>query len=101
MDQDKIAQAEAMEKEARRLRFSAFSERRLPDFWREGQKVRYLNDRQWCWKKGETGVVIKVPKEFIGKLASEPQWFITSGGKWYPGRHHTTPSDVELMDNAD
>lgn len=100
MDQSKLARADALEAEARRLRKEAFDERPMPDSWRVGQKVRYLRKSDWAWQAGSIGTVVEIPKEHQGKPAHETRWFYTGVGESCFGRYHTTPSDVELVEDV-
>jgi hypothetical protein len=100
MDQVKMTRADELEAEARRLRKEAFDGRPMPDCWRVGQKVRYLHKSEWAWNAGNTGTVVEVPKEHQGKPAKEAQWFYTGVGSKCFGRYHTTPIDVELIEDV-
>lgn len=98
-DKNRIKQAEELERQAAKLRKQA--ERKLPDFWRVGQKVRYLEDREWAWSKGETAEVIKLRDEYKKTPGDQYQVFYTGNPKSdFGGSYWTTPNDVELVEDV-
>ncbi len=96
----KLARAAALEHEAAQLRSEAFEQRRLPDFWRVGQKVRYLTNSDWAWHRGNEGTVVALRDDCKGKPAHEYQVFYTGVGPDCYGQYWTTPSDVELIEDT-
>jgi hypothetical protein len=94
----KLVQATKLEAEAARLRKQAFEERCLPDFWRIGQRVRYITDSEFAWDRGDTAQIVGFHHRYLeGTIpANEYQVFYTSG-PGNPARYWTTPSDVELV----
>jgi hypothetical protein len=93
---DRQRKAAALRAEADRLEADAFDQRPLPDFWRVGQKVRYLYDKDFAWSAGETATILELDKQ--GVPAKEYQVFWTGHPK-HPeyGRFWTTPDEVELI----
>lgn len=96
-DKNRIKQAEELERQAAELRKQA--KRKLPDFWRVGQKVRYLDHKEWAWVKGETAVVCKLREEYKKTPGDEYQVFYTRNPKFEVGGYWTTPDDVELVED--
>jgi len=90
----KLAEAMELEAKAARLRKEAFDERPLPDFWRVGQKVRFLDAKEWAWNAGTVATVVEVRDRSVP--AKDYQVFWTSTR---PGEHKfwTTPDEVELV----
>lgn len=84
--------------EASRLRKEAFAERKLPDFWRVGQKVKFLCNKEWAWGAGTVAEIVEVlnPKT----PADQYQVFWTATN---PGKHAfwTTPDEVELVEDVE
>lgn len=97
MSEDRIKLAEKLEAQAKRLRQEAV--RKLPDFWRVGQKVRYLRDSEWAWGEGDIGFVSSLRDEYKNKPAQEYQVFYTTSESGY-GSFWTTPDDVELLEDV-
>lgn len=86
--------------EADRLEREAFENRPLPDKWRVGQKVRYLESKDWAWNKGDWGVVVGLREdEYKDRPAKEYQVFYTAIKGEY-GYFWTTPMDVELIEGV-
>jgi hypothetical protein len=75
----------------------AFNQRSLPEFWRVGQKVRYLRDSEWAWSIGSIGYVVELRPEYKNTPANEYQVFYTAIGEKRFGIFWTTPEDVELV----
>lgn len=99
-DENRIRQAEELERKAAELRKEAA--RKLPDFWKVGQRVRYINDREWAWEKGAIAQVIELRNEYKKTPGNEYQVFYTSNpNSEFGGRYWTTPDDVELLDDVD
>ena len=82
------AEADKLEKQATR---------KLPKKWRVGQRVRFLEHKEWAWSKGSEATVVELSKVYTGRSGDEYQVFWTSpdgsSSKWW-----TTPDDVELID---
>lgn len=98
-DKNRIRQAEELERQAAELRKQA--DRKLPEFWRVGQKVRYLQDREWAWSKGGEAEVIELRKEYSKTPGHEYQVFYTGNpNSDFGGRYWTTPDDVELVEDV-
>lgn len=77
------------------------AERCMPDFWRVGQKIRYVNTNEWAWEKGDIAYVVKLRDEYRGRPAKEYQVFYTGDNDPdQPGIYWTTPDDVELIEDA-
>ena len=94
MDSSKLARAAELEAQARSLREAAYNERPLPDFWRVGQKARFIRDQDFGFQKGTIATIIEVKD--AGKPASEYQVFLTSNDSGRT-RFWTTPDEVELV----
>lgn len=97
---DKIQLALQLREEANRLEKEAHNERPLPKKWKVGQRVRFLESKEWAWYKGSEAIIVELSPECKHKSAEEYQVFWTSpcggGATWW-----TTPDDVELLeDNA-
>lgn len=97
MDDKLIKRAEELERMAAKLRKDAA--RKLPDFWRVGQKVRYLENSEWAWSKDDTAFVLELRDEKEKIPADQYQVFYT-GQKGRHGRYWTTPDDVELVEDV-
>lgn len=95
---EKRAEARRLHETAKRLTKEAHDERPLPDFWRVGQKVRFLRDSEWAWSKGQTATIIAL-RDFNCRPAREYQVFYT-GNPGEPGQWWTTPDDVELAEDV-
>jgi len=91
----KLIRAAALESEAAALRKQAYDERHLPDFWRRGQKVRTLADKDFAWNAGDVMTIVELRNE--GTPANRYQVFWTTHGKG-DGRYWTTPDEVELVE---
>jgi hypothetical protein len=96
---EKRQRARDLEIEAKRLLKEAHDERPLPDFWRVGQKVRYLRNSEWAWTAGEIGYVESLRPEYTGRPAAQYQVFYTTSPD-LRGRFWTTPDDVELVEDS-
>lgn len=92
-----IERAAALEQEAARIREEAFANRRLPDFWRVGQLVRFLDNGEWSWSKGNVWRVVEVANP--ERPAAQYQVFWTSP-PCGDGVFWTTPRDVELVEDT-
>jgi hypothetical protein len=97
VDQAKLDRAAALEAEAAKLRREAFDQRPLPDHWRVGQTVRYLNNQDWAWSAGGIAKIVEIGKDYVGQPAREYAVFWTSSDNGKTHRFWTTPSDVELV----
>ena len=102
MDYEKLAQANALEKEAAELRKQAFLERPLPDHWEVGQRVRYIKSSEWAYDAGRTAVIVETRQEYEDRPASDYSVFYTrpldDNGVQVSGVKYWTPStDVELL----
>lgn len=75
-----------------------FDTRPLPDYWRVGQKVRFLRNADWTWSKGQIATITSLRD--TGVPAAQYQVFYTKplsgSGHWW-----TTPDDVELAEEAE
>lgn len=71
--------------------------RRYPDIWRVGDKVRYVESREWGPSRGATGVITKIRDSDIGKPASEYQVFWVKLNPKRPEIYWTIPIEVELV----
>ena len=90
MDQDLLKIAEMLESEAKRLRKKAFDNRPMPDYWRVGQKVRLLKNKEWCADAGAVLMVVEVRDYNV--FWTSP---LNSTGKFW-----TTPDEVELVEDV-
>ncbi len=97
MDQDLLNIAEMLENEAKRLRKKAFDNRPLPDFWRVGQKVRLLKNKEWCADAGTVMMIVDLDE--FEEPAKNYQVFWTSPLNG-TGRYWTTPDEVELVEDV-
>jgi len=61
-DNTRIQLAEELEERAKQLRKEAV--RKLPNTWRVGQKIRYINSSDLAWNRGETAYVLKLRDEY-------------------------------------
>ena len=96
---DKLSRARKLEAEARALRKQAFDESPLPDFWRVGQKVRYIRSDDYGYKvAGETAYVQRLD-DGPQPRAEEYQVFWTGPKRGTPTLW-TTPLDVELVEDV-
>lgn len=72
-----------------------------PPKWKVGMKVRYRDDAEFGWAKGQYGVINELRKEYRGKAGNEYQVFYTHpmhGDKVYKGASYwTTPADVDWV----
>lgn len=93
----KNAEAKSLEERARQLRKEAFDERPLPDFWRKGQKVRFLHEKEWAWGAGAVAEVIEVRDGSIPADKYQVFWASQDKGKT---RFWTTPDEVELVSDV-
>jgi hypothetical protein len=93
-----LVQATKLEAEAARLRKQAFEERCMPDFWRIGQRVRYITDSEYAWCRGDIAQIVGFHYRYLeGTIpANEYQVFFT-GHLSSSAKYWTTPSDVELI----
>lgn len=96
MDEEKLARADALEAEAERLRDEAFSERPLPNYWRVGQKVRYIKKQEFGFVLGAIATIIKVRDPDIPAAEYNVFWTTNDGAH---GRYWTTPDEVELVED--
>lgn len=83
----------------RRSAKTTHAERLLPDSWRVGQKVRYLNSSEFAWSRGDIAYVLKLRDEYKGRPAAEYQVFYT-GVPSTGCSYWTTPNDVELVEDV-
>jgi len=99
MDQDLLNIAEMLESEAKRLRKKAFDNRPLPDFWRVGQTVRLIKDKEWCANAGTIMTIVELDAVYTVRQAKNYQVFWTTpiNGK---GIYWTTPDEVELVEDV-
>lgn len=97
-DMARIERARELEAEARQLRKEA--NRKLPDFWRVGQKVRYIRSSEWAFDKGDIAIVTEIREECRNRPANEYQVFFTRPLCISDGRFWTTPDDVELIEDC-
>lgn len=75
---------------------------KAPDRWEVGMEVRYREDKDWAWAKGDTGFVCEVRDEYKDTPGNEYQVFYTTTPpcEGYPegfGNFWTTPEDVEWI----
>lgn len=91
---DKLTRAKELRAKADLLEKQAA--RPLPDEWKIGQRVRFLEHKEWAWSKGSEATIVQMHPEFKGRKAYEYQVFWTEpdsgGARWW-----TTPDDVELV----
>lgn len=100
--EDRLKRAGQLEAEAVALRVRAHHERPLPDFWRKGQKIRYITTQEWAWSKGNIAYVHGLHDEYKDRKfsAGDYQVFYTGPkGKSHPS-YWTTPDDVELVEDV-
>lgn len=97
MDQELLNIAEMLENEAKRLRNKAFDNRPLPDFWRVGQIVRLIKDKEWCADAGTLMKIVQLDKP--EEPASRYQVFWTTPINGH-GVYWTTPDEVELLQDV-
>lgn len=94
MDLEKLARAAELEAEASQLRAAVFRGRPLPDFWRVGQKVRFVKSQEYGFQSGDVAEIVDVKDPEIP--ANKYQVFWTSTDiKTH--RYWTTPDEVELV----
>lgn len=103
MDQDLLNIANMLESEAKRLRKKAFDNRPLPDFWRVGQTVRLLVDKEWCADAGTLMTIVELDTSTRLNKPEEPAknyqvfWTTPVNGS---GQFWTTPDEVELVEDV-
>jgi hypothetical protein len=97
MDQDLLNIAEMLESEAKRLRKKAFDNRPLPDFWRVGQTVRLLKDKEWCAGAGTLMTVVELDEFEEPAKNYQVFWTTPINGT---GQYWTTPDEVELVEDV-
>lgn len=85
--------ADQLEKEARKENF--------PARWRVGMRVRFLENRDWAWSRGQEAIITELSENCQDKAADEYQVFWTTPADpdrlsfqpvWW-----TTPADVEFV----
>jgi hypothetical protein len=98
MDIKKLDRAKALEAEAAELREQAYAERPLPDFWRVGQKVRFLRSKEFAWNRDDVWEITRVADGTIPANQYQVFWTTPPSGL---GTFWTTPDDVELVQNLE
>jgi hypothetical protein len=94
---DLLNKANLLRGEADKLEDQYHTERPMPETWEVGMRVKYLYDKDWCWRKDQEGTIKSFApdnKKIIS--AHDYQVFFTvpdgsTGSFW------TNPSDVELV----
>lgn len=89
--------AARLEAEAAALRKRAFDDRPLPDFWRVGQRVRLIKDKEWAYPAGTEVEVVKVRDPDTPAKEYQVFWTSTNHGKEL---YWTTPDEVELVQDV-
>jgi hypothetical protein len=85
-----------------------FMNRPLPDVWKVGQKIRYLEpEKSGLWEEGDIGYIIAIEPKYENTPAETPQYFHTVVGEHKSGNYvpefdgdepyRTSSYEVELV----